>query len=249
MIYYFSGTGNSRWVAEKLAKLTNDTAADIAPRIRDKACTEAVTAGPGERIGLVFPVHAWGAPKIVDEFVAAVTVDKGAYAYAVCTCGDDAGRAMQRLHKRFAWQAAWSVSMPNNYLPMYDVDAPALAAEKLAAAREKLPRIAEAVNARQAVTDIRSGAFAGIKTAVVHPLFSTFAVSTKPFFADDGCTGCGLCARICPRGAIRMADGKPVWEKSHCLQCMACIQRCPVRAIQYGEGTRAKGRYHCTEPD
>ena len=29
MIFYFSGTGNSKWIAEELAKQINDTAIDL----------------------------------------------------------------------------------------------------------------------------------------------------------------------------------------------------------------------------
>lgn len=247
MIYYFSGTGNSQWIAQQLASLTNDRAVNLAPMIENKVCIETVSAGPGERIGLVFPIYAWGAPKIVDEFVAALTVDPTAYAYAVCTCGDDAGLAMQALRKRYPWKAAWSIAMPNNYIPMYDVDNPALSASKLAEAKKRLPAIAEMILNRAAFTDIRHGGLSFIKTTLVNPLFKNFATSTKPFAADDTCTGCGLCAQNCPRHAIRLIEGKPVWIKRHCLMCMACIQRCPVGAIQHGEATRTRGRYYFKE--
>lgn len=247
MIYYFSGTGNSKWVAESLAALTGDKAVDIAPLIRNKVCTAAISVGSGERIGLVFPIYAWGAPKIIEEFVASVSIDPSAYAYVVCTCGDDAGKALQRLRKRFPWRAALSVVMPNNYIPMYDVDDPALTERKTAAARALLPEIAEKLNANEAFVRIHQGALAGLKTAIVNPIFRTFAVSTKPFCADDSCIGCGQCEKICPRHAIAMTDGRPAWIKKHCLQCMACINRCPAKAIQYGEETRARGRYFFQE--
>ena len=244
MIYYFSGTGNSQWVAEQLAILTHDEAINLAPMIENKLCTTAISVGKGERVGLVFPIYAWGAPKIVDEFVAALTVDPAAYAYAVCTCGDDAGLSMRALRKRYPWKAAWSVAMPNNYIPMYDVDEPALAASKIANARKRLPAIAEKINARAAITDVRHGGFSWVKTTLVNPLFKNFATDTKSFTADASCTGCGLCEKNCPRHAIRLTDGKPVWVKRRCLMCMACIQRCPAKAIQYGEATRKRGRYY-----
>ena len=50
MIYYFSGTGNSRFVAQEIARLTGDNAYDM---------TEGKTAAAEENenfLGFVFPV-------------------------------------------------------------------------------------------------------------------------------------------------------------------------------------------------
>ena len=55
MIFYFSGTGNSRYVAKHIATLTNDTLVSITEK-DIKPTTDA-------RIGLIFPVHAWSAPR------------------------------------------------------------------------------------------------------------------------------------------------------------------------------------------
>ena len=60
--------------------------------------------------------------------------------------------------------------------------------------------------------------------------------------ADRSCTGCGLCARDCPAGTIRLESGRPVWG-DHCYQCLRCLHACPRQAIQYGKGTEKKGRY------
>ena len=68
-------------------------------------------------------------------------------------------------------------------------------------------------------------------------------MSTKAFYADEKCIGCGKCASICPAGAIEMVDGHPAWTKSKCLKCCGCINRCPVSAIQYGKKTASRGRY------
>ncbi len=247
MIYYFSGTGNSRWVAKELATLTGDEAVSITEVMKHDGPTAAFCFGKDARIGLVFPIYAWGAPRIMDDFINTLVIDPDVYAYAVCTCGDEAGRAMQKLKRRFPWKAAWSVIMPNNYIPMYDVDAPALERAKIAAASERLPLIADRIKARETVTDVQQGGLAGLKTAVVNPIFKAFASSTKPFAADAVSIGCGQCARNCPVDAIQLSDGRPQWIKKHCVSCMACIHRCPVKAIQYGGQTRSKGRYRFPE--
>ena len=151
---------------------------------------------------------------------------------------------MLRLKKSFAYQGAWSVKMPNNYIAGYDVDSPELERGKIAEAKERLDTISNAVLARSTVYDVCEGPDAGIKTALVRPMFNTFARSTKRFSVENTCNGCGLCARMCPIGAIHMQNEKPVWVRKHCTQCMSCINRCPQRAIQMGEGTKNRGRYY-----
>ena len=62
MIFYFSGVGNSKCVAHKLADALQDKVLPIAEEIRKEA---VYTPMKGERVGFVFPVYGWEPPKIV----------------------------------------------------------------------------------------------------------------------------------------------------------------------------------------
>ena len=154
---------------------------------------------------------------------------------------------MKALKKRFAYDAAWSVAMPNNYIIGFDVDKHELAREKIENARARLAEIAEAVRGKQRIYSVHAGPAAWLKTALVSPAFNAFARGTKPFHAGDECISCNLCANECPTGAIRMTDGRPVWVRKDCAQCMRCIMRCPKACIQYGAHTSHKGRYYFRE--
>ena len=62
MIFWFSGTGNSQWVAQQLAATLNDTLVDIAQAPLGQQ--HKFTLKPGESIGFVFPStrgdrHRW----------------------------------------------------------------------------------------------------------------------------------------------------------------------------------------------
>ena len=76
MIYYFSGTGNSKWVAEELASKTSD----VAENMIGKASTPSIDS---KSIGLVFPIHAWGMPEPVMDFVRRLS-GKPEFAFGVC---------------------------------------------------------------------------------------------------------------------------------------------------------------------
>ncbi len=241
MVYYFSGTGNSKWVAQELARRTGDEAQDIAALIKDGPT--AVYAGKDARIGVVFPIYAWGVPTIMERFCKSITLAQGAYAYAVCTCGGSAGNAMKRLKRFFLWRSAWSIMMPNNYIIGYDVDTPEEVARLKQDASEKIDSISKKILSSENAYDVSEGKGAGIKTALVRPMFNRFARRTKPFYATDACNSCGQCVRDCPVKAIRLDGGKPHWVNRSCEQCLSCINRCPQKAIQYGRGTASKGRY------
>ena len=76
--------------------------------------------------------------------------------------------------------------------------------------------------------------------------YSSVSCMDKSFWADEKCTGCGICEKICPAQNISLMDGKPQWQH-RCEQCFACLQWCPEEAIQYGKGTAKKKRYHHPE--
>jgi len=241
MIYYFSGTGNSRFAAEKLAEYTKDTALFI-PDVMERMQSD-ITVQENETAGVVFPVYAWAPPAVVMDFLSHVHADKKAFTFAVCTCGDEAGKAMDDLHRVFAFKSAYSLAMPNNYIPLFDVDEPELEREKINVASQRLPKIASEISARREQMNVHEGPEAAFKTVVLNPLFSMFGMRTSKFSADAACNGCGLCVTNCPFHVIVLENGKPVWKEEKCAQCMSCIMRCPKRAIQYGIGTKNRGRY------
>jgi len=47
--------------------------------------------------------------------------------------------------------------------------------------------------------------------------------------ATSECVSCGLCARMCPAGAISKADLKSADAKT-CISCMRCVVKCPHAA-------------------
>ena len=67
MIFYFSGTGNTRFVAEQIAAGIGEKLVFIPDAIRDGRYEFELA--DGETVGFCFPTHGWQPPRIVREFI------------------------------------------------------------------------------------------------------------------------------------------------------------------------------------
>lgn len=242
MICYFSGTGNTRLVAEALGALLDDA---ITPITTASPTIEDVT------LGLVFPIYAWGMPEIFAKWLKDVKISaQVSYIYMVCTCGDDIGctdktlRKSLLIHHQRSLQAAFSLRMPNTYvsLPGFDVDSEALAEQKLAVAREELKVITEHIRLRHQIVQVEPGRFPRLKTYLLRPFFNRFLLSDKPFSATPDCITCRTCERVCPVQNIAFTSSRPEWG-GRCTGCLACYHHCPKHCIHYGKKTYGKGQY------
>jgi uncharacterized protein (DUF362 family)/ferredoxin len=65
---------------------------------------------------------------------------------------------------------------------------------------------------------------------VLKTLFRDSVVS-RPLLDAKRCTGCGLCAKMCPPQSLKMHSGKPVFDLPNCIRCYCCQEHCPNGAI------------------
>ena len=54
---------------------------------------------------------------------------------------------------------------------------------------------------------------------------------SKPIFNSSTCTGCGVCARLCPAGAITIKDNHPQVDLDRCMGCSICEINCPTKSL------------------
>lgn len=245
MILYFSATGNSRYVAERLAKALDDELLCLNDVLKQGVRGDWRSDKP---YVIVCPIYAWRIPRVVEDCLRAARLGGCRDIYFVVTCGQDAGAAASYIaplcrEKGLAFRGLAPIVMPDNYLVLFPVPDKQETEQKVQAAGPQIDAAAARIRARQALDAVPAGAAGRIKSGPVNRLFYRFFVSHKGFYATDACTGCGKCQSLCPMNAIRMQNGRPVWHEG-CTHCMACIHRCPVRAIEYKKGTRKKGRYH-----
>ena len=249
MIFYFSGTGNSLHAAKAIACHTKEELVSIsAAEYADKNGHE-YKLRDDEKIGFVFPVYAWGPPRIVLDFIGKLALHpyQGNYVFSIATCGGSIGNTMNvmKAHlskKGLPLASGFSIKMPNNFVLMGDVDSKEQESKKLAEAEETLKQIVLAIE-RKATGDFKvdKGNLPRPLSGLMNSMFVKKGIDTAKFHADCHCTGCGTCERVCNCHNIKVAE-KPQWGQ-RCTGCLACLHYCPERAVQFGKGTEKKGRY------
>ena len=254
MIYYFSGTGNTRWVAEQVSRACGLALRNVADCLDDVAAPVGNLWTEGI-LGLAFPIYGWTIPKVAEAFIRSLPRAEAPapnYVFALLTCGDDIGRAHERLamllaEKGYELSAVWSFSMPNTYigLPFFDVDNEELAARKIKSTQEKLPRVAQQILCREkGVVDVVPGSFSRWKSGWLRQFFYRFWVGPKMFSTRHRCTACQRCEKVCPLHNIKVErpETGPKWGRQ-CTFCLACYHVCPISNILVGPSGANKGRY------
>jgi len=242
-IYYYSATGNSYAVARDIArKIDGAQLSSLVP-----LASGTTAAGDGV-VGIVFPVYDWSIPPVVRDSLEGLNVSRAEYIFAVATCNFLPGCALDRINQMLAAKgkalnAGFVVKMPGTYLPMYGANTPGLQARKLRAKDKKTGRIARIVSERR---DRRSEGSPLLFDRLLGPkmekCMEIFPEKDRDFTLESSCTGCGICARVCPFGNIEMIGKEPQWLH-HCQQCFACAHLCPQQSIQIGDKTKDRKRY------
>jgi ferredoxin len=240
-VFYFTGTGNSLKAAKDIANKLGDCDAFLMPAYKERV----IPAGY-ERIGFAFPVYLYAPPICVQEFLKEIDLsqNKDAYVFAVATYGGMQGNTYLTVNrlladKGIALNAVFGVNMRPTYIVMYDM--PKIAYVISRNSSKKIDAIAKRILKKEHTTipkkESKSQADKNKKfVAECHDMDRDYNVS-------DGCTGCGLCTRVCSvQNIVIKSDGKPTFEH-RCEQCMACIHACPEQAINYKNITQKRARY------
>ncbi len=247
MILYFSGTGNSRYVAQAIGTVTGDKIVSINELLKSGS-KELLQSD--EPFVFVCPTYAWRIPRIVEHFIKEARFTGNNQTYFILTCGDETGNAVHYTkkicnEKGLAFLGLASVIMPENYIAMFDVPNKAQADEIIKKAVPQILYVAERIKNGQPLQEEKVTLGDRFMSSIVNPVFYLTCLSAKGFYSTDACNGCKNCAKLCPLKNIEIVDGKPLWGQS-CTHCMACICACPNEAIEYKNKSKGKPRYYNT---
>ena len=246
MIFYFSGTGNTKWAASKLAAATREDLISIAPYMRaddsSHNLAEPFILKKNERLGFVFPVHGWRVPKLVREFISKMKIlrepsDASAenkakaddclknrpFAYCVCTAGDSIGLTIENLNEVISQnpslQALGITEVSSSYsliMPESYIGLPFMDVDP------KEREIRKKENAAQELAVVCEEIFdrkEGISRLVKGPIPWFFTKVVGGFFEN-----------------VLITDKRFHVEKDRCVKCGICANVCPVGDIKGGHG-------------
>lgn len=241
MIFYFSGTGNSKQIALRIGQRTDSKVLSVSDHI------PYTIDDNNEPIGFVFPIYFWGIPSTAIKFLDNLHITGNHYTYLVLNCGSMTGNAAGMVEEtlRRKMDAIFSVQMPDTYVPMFDLTNSAEIDAILKNAIPKIDKIIAQIEHQEKGNFDRLHTFGKLLTITMFPQY--LRKTTQPFKVSSSCVGCGLCSEVCPDNFITMEDNKPVWMEGHCDLCLSCLHHCPQHAISYGKRSMDHGQYLCPE--
>jgi ferredoxin len=243
-VYYFSGTGNSLFVARELQKLMPEV--ELIPIVSIFKSETIKTKA--ENVGFIFPCHGLTVPSIVKDFVEKLNIQSPTYIFAIATRGGSIFRGFQIIDKLLKTQdkylnATFIIDMGLNDPKLKPFTTPSK--EELEdieiKAIHKLDKIkgiiANQKNYQEDIGGVTISRFGLINRFMEWLIpFMVHNISGKVkkyFYSDSKCTGCGTCQKVCPSQKITIVNKKPLWQRTiDCYMCYACLNFCPAEAIQ-----------------
>ena len=155
MILFFSGTGNSNYVAKHIADALGDALVNLNDRIKASDTSPIET---DERLIIVTPTYAWRIPRVVCDWLRKTELSGAKNVWFVMTCGSEIGNADKYnrelcTEKGLSCMGTTQIVMPENYIAMFSAPQADEARKIVAQAEPSIDRAIVAIQAVRADTE------------------------------------------------------------------------------------------------
>lgn len=227
MVFYFTSTGNSLYVAKQL-----DTELYSIPQEMKKAERHY----KADKIGIVCPIFELDLPEYVKEFIRTSTFEAN-YFYIIVTYGMHHGGVAERAQEflmSLGRKADYinTIIMLDNAIIVFDMEQQKkLDPEKKV--DEHIALLKADIDAQKKEIQFASEEEKSFYNGFMKMTEEMGHMYSFPLYGvTDACVGCGTCTRVCPRGCIHLENGRPVYDYTNCINCMGCSHACPENAIK-----------------
>ncbi len=231
LIVYFSGTGNSKAIAEgyKTALSKNGHTVNII------SIEETEFLSDHDLLIIGGPIYAGNMP---DELINWVRKNvknsdgKKAIVYST-SAGLANANGIKSIGKKLTSKGYTLINMmayemPRNfYIDKYEPTSEDIQKKQFESAAIKIVESLSSINNTKPLKVEENV----LMIDLLADLFRMMAkFMGKSFSINENCTGCGLCEANCPKKNISHRDKK---YHNKCILCTRCIHNCPVNAISY----------------
>lgn len=246
MVLYFSGTGNTEYIAKLIADGLGDECLDLFDRTRTNDKSPLYSE---KTYVICAPIYVCEMPIFLIKYLKSLEFKGNNKVYFIFTSGGYCGSAKVQaklfsIRKKLKFLGCSEFVMPRNYVAndRYAMDEEEVIHSKISKSTKKVKEVVEAIKNEQKLKSRHVWLFEILIIAPFAPLWTKYKLVSKDFYATDACVGCRICQKVCPLNNIEVVDKRPKWGDI-CTHCMACIAKCPKKAIEYGNKTQGKQRY------
>ncbi len=230
-ILYFSSTGNSLYIAQKVQKRIGGQIKYI-PNYKG-------TGNEFEKIILVTPIYSYGMPTFVYDIIPRLSKTPELIViqnYGGMTGGADYFMYQYAVEQGLNIKSVYVLKMPENFTTTFSV--PKLyVRHTLKSADRRIDNVIDNI----CVGNDRLPQKRRTRVDTYLKNKSNWHLIGEAFSATDACVKCKKCISICPANNICFSNGKIVFS-NQCVACLGCYHRCPQKAIVY-KGKNKKDRY------
>lgn len=244
VVIYFSGTGNSEYIARGFARRMDVPCYSIEENLDFKT-----VLGNSEIVVFCYPIYGSCVPRLLREFAASCqNYLQGKKFVILCTqmmFSGDGAKAMARLLPEQGRNVVYAehFNMPNNIsnfwlFPIRDKER----IRKIAAAEKKLDKVCSDIN--KGVKKLRGWGRASFLLGKIQSAFWPEVEKKKQgsFKAESNCSMCGLCVKLCPVNNLESTQ-QEIKQNSNCMLCYRCVNACPEKAAVVLIDTPPKRQY------
>lgn len=254
-LFYFSGTGNTKWAAEVLAEylqklgMQTDLHSIESLETADREKLAEILAA-SEHVILGYPTYGSGMPRIVRNFISRLPETVGGKRLSVfcthaCFTGDGnvyfrKALSLKGYHMACSFQIALTTNFNVAILPfsLFRPHSGAKLEKRKQKARARLAKMAKAIRYDKTHIDgtlphqIILGSFQRCLFRMAE-----HSLPEKFYFIKQRCISCGACVKNCPAQNWSFDSDGELKSAGTCFLCFRCYNSCPTLAINFGKKT------------